>query len=673
MKRKILAACVLALGVLPLGAATPDLRPELDPVGLIERLGWTPGGALWFGTEAGQVYVSRDGGRGWAEVPVSPLRARHQKDYAAMVSGDILDTVEFFDDRHGLAVGYAHGRKQMGYRTADGGATWKAIPFQGNLLVKDLQVTPEGRAWIVGFSGEVLASEDYGATWRVLSRPSEEDTSFNSVQFTSPADGLVSADKLYRTVDGGKSWRQLPDPFAQGLSPGCDRDEVEKASRWADWIYVQQCGEWFRSRLVEDGTLAWQPLRTGGQRLLAFEPMGDRALAITETGEIVLLGRDLELAERPGFTLPSKPLDVAIQGGRIAILDSDFRVTVGENGSFARFAMVGQEGSGRPPNVFAFDRAADGTLWGLSPFFLYLSRDGGRTWERQADLPRTVEGFALRPTGEALLWSREGYTASYDPRTRSFATVPGLEKLDTIGLFRRGNLWLAYGGLQEETARRVEVLRAFTVDQFAGSAPFGFVAASTDSGGHWQVIDRWEGSGPQALFLSDDNTLTLLSWIGSVRRGKLSIDEEGRASAALSTVFQAGARSAPYVQTALWLDFLAGEEGWVRGWVDHVGNFLYKSTDGGKSWVHWGQPQQRSLSFLNRLGNGTWLAQELPPRGQDDHSIVRWESSDFRPEKRFAASIRKAWTDSTGGLLVTLENGEIWGLDASGTSWTRLR
>lgn len=57
----------------------------------------------------------------------------------------------------------------------------------------------------------------------------------------------------------------------------------------------------------------------------------------------------------------------------------------------------------------------------------------------------------------------------------------------------------------------------------------------------------------------------------------------------------------------------------------------------------------------------------------DEKGLVRWEGHTFRPDKRFDAAIRKAWTDSTGGLLVTLVNDELWRLDAGGSSWTRLR
>ncbi|HSS78924.1 MAG TPA: YCF48-related protein, partial [Thermoanaerobaculia bacterium] len=597
--------CAFALLALAHADVAVDLRPELQPIGKVEHLGWAQGGNLWFGTEAGQVYVSRDGGHGWNEVAVSPRRARNQQDSVALVDGDQLSRVLFFDDRRGLALGYAHGRKESAYRTADGGATWKALKFPTSLLVDDAQLTPEGRGWLVGFSGEVLTTKDFGATWRSLATPSHEDTSLNSVRFTSPATGVVAADSLYLTRDGGVSWQHLPDPHAQGLAAECNGTMIWKARPWAGWLLAHQCERWFASPFPETGgaegsaaeTLRWRPLLVSGRQLLEVEPVGERLLAVTEDREVVFLDRALELASRSGFTLPSPPVDIAVRENRIAILDRDEHVTVLANGSFARFAMLREGATGRP-DVFAFDRGADGTLWGVSPFFLYRSRDSGRTWERQAELPQPVHDVALRTSGEVLLWNKHGYAASYDPRTGVFSPVSGLEKLDVVGLFRRGDLWLVYGGLQQETAGRVEVIRVFKADQFEGSAAEGFVAASTDGGGRWQVIDRWEKSGPQALFLADDNTLTLLSWLGSVRRGKLTFDEQGRASASLSTVFKAeGTFSSPYVQTALWLDFLAGDEGWVRGWVDHVGNFLYRSVDGGRSWLP-GEPQRRSFSYL---------------------------------------------------------------------------
>lgn len=43
-------------------------------------------------------------------------------------------------------------------------------------------------------------------------------------------------------------------------------------------------------------------------------------------------------------------------------------------------------------------------------------------------------------------------------------------------------------------------------------------------------------------------------------------------------------RRVPYVERAFFVEFLAGREGWVAGWTHHLGNFAFRSTNGGRSW-----------------------------------------------------------------------------------------
>src|SRR2546425_9805890 len=118
-----------------------------------------------------------------------------------------------------------------------------------------------------------------------------------------------------------------------------------------------------------------------------------------------------------------------------------------------------------------------------------------------------------------MRWNRHGYNARWSPQRLRVEAIPELDCLDIVGMFRRDDLWVVYGGMQYETTRRIEVARTYFSGQFAGSVDHGFVAVSTDGGGHWAVVDRWKDGGVQELFLGDDNTLTLLSWLCAVRRG----------------------------------------------------------------------------------------------------------------------------------------------------------
>jgi photosystem II stability/assembly factor-like uncharacterized protein len=670
------ALCVSVLWAVPLKAAAVDLRPELDPGGPVEHFAWTPDGNLWFSTDVGTVYVSRDGGHGWSEADVSPRRARSRKDIEGEVSGDTIDWVQFFDARRGLALGWwKGGGKPSLFRTVDGGVSWQPLQNPPGFLIEDAQVSPEGRAWVIG-NCEIAASEDYGATWRSLTSPHGD--CLRSIRFTSPAEGFLGTwHSLWFSPDGGASWQSLPTPFARNAAPGCTDQEVRKIRRWGGWLLVHQCQGWFASPFPESvaagaspaEALRWKRLFVDGHGLLELEPMGQRLLAIAGGGEIFFLDRTFQIADRPGFILRDAPRDIAVLGDRIAILDQPGDLTIGKDGHFARVTMLkeGVAGPADSPSVHVYDRAADGSLWGLSINFLYRSRDGGRTWERQAELPYFLSGLALRSSGDMLLWNRAGGAVSYDPRTSAFTPLVDLRGLDIVGVFRHGPLWLAYGGWRQHSADgQVSRNPILEWNSSAGSANEGFVEVSTDDGGHWQILDnRIEGSGVQAIFLADDNTLTLLTWLGAVRRGKLAIDAKGQASATLTTVFPGDGKT--FGESAEWLDFMSGDEGWIRGWYPTPKFQLFHTLDGGKSWHRADLPQRHFVS-LTRLGSGVWLA---PVR--IDRSLMRWDGKRFLLEKRFDNMIYETWIDSTGGLVVKLEDGQLWSLDAAGKRWTRLR
>src|SRR6267378_2248268 len=71
---------------------------------------------------------------------------------------------------------------------------------------------------------------------------------------TTPVAGVVAADSLYLTRDGGASWRHLPDPHAQGLAADCNGTMVWKIRPWAGWLLAHQCERWFASPFPETGS-----------------------------------------------------------------------------------------------------------------------------------------------------------------------------------------------------------------------------------------------------------------------------------------------------------------------------------------------------------------------------------------------------------------------------------
>lgn len=659
-----LVALAASAGHLP--ASVSDLRPELDPTGRIEGLAVSPSGELWFGTGSGHAYASFDFNRSWQEVAVTPRRDDPGPPYS--FDSDHLDRFRFFDEHRGLVAGYIGEAKDTVFRTSDGGRTWSPVGLPSNLWVYDAQVTAAGLAWLVGSTGEVLHSEDFGLTWRALTSPFDSSSRSHSVHFDSPQHGMVGAlkDALAVTSDGGRTWRPVATPAQRELTGECVPDgRFEKVRFLGERLVVEQCGAVYAALAGTDP--AWSELRAGTRPLLGFELTPDGLVAVTADREIVFFDDELASVQATGYALGAAPRSIAVEGDRIAILENDGKVTVGENRAFRSSRMFGQ-GIAQTWPIVDLDRGPDGVLWGVSRFFVYRSEDAGRTWHRRAELPVAVAGCALTAAGDLLLWDSHGWVARWSPESGALRADSTLDGLDVVGLFRRGRLWLVYGGMQYETTRRIEVARTYFGGQFAGSVDYGFVAASVDGGNRWAVVDRWPDGGVQALFLGEDDTLTLLSYLCAVRRGPLVVDGPGAPEARLETVLAATERTRPgipYVERAFFIEFLAGRKGWVTGWTHHLGNFAFRSTDGGRSWQQ--RPfEERPYEKLERLGGGTWAAIET-------QWVLTRSDGRFVPSKRFEASIRWARIDAAGALLVELADRALWSLSADGATWRQLR
>jgi len=132
------------------------------------------GNTIWFGTNMGRVYRSKNSGGTW-EVFDTPL-------------GTHFGNISFSDENNGVAgSGYgnafgADGTAQM-YRTADGGATWTQItnlPYSGNYLNFNVAACVPGTPFLVqglapglysNLTGpyETWISPDRGDTWQQVS------------------------------------------------------------------------------------------------------------------------------------------------------------------------------------------------------------------------------------------------------------------------------------------------------------------------------------------------------------------------------------------------------------------------------------------------------------------------------------------------------------------------
>lgn len=180
----------------------------------------------WYGTGAGDLFATQDGGTTWQKVASRP--------------GTFVRAVAFVDRQNGfignIGTDYYPGviDETPLYRTRDGGVTWEAVDT-GDATIKGvcaIDILPVKRIYqgelrprtIIHAAGRVggptgmLRSVDGGETWSVIDMSAHAGMILD-VKFFDENTGLVFAATnsdpvqaeglVLRTEDGGKTWREV--------------------------------------------------------------------------------------------------------------------------------------------------------------------------------------------------------------------------------------------------------------------------------------------------------------------------------------------------------------------------------------------------------------------------------------------------------------------------------
>ena len=280
---------VILLGlVAPVGASAAEAVKAPLAIESLLLDGAVAGSRLVVVGERGHILVSTDDGASWTQADV-PTRV-------------LLTAVHMHDERTGWAVGH----DAVILRTGDGGETWTMAHRapEEELPLLDVWFRDERAGFAVGAYGYFLATEDGGETWsrRVVS---EDDFHLNAlvpVAERSPGSQRPASRRLYiaaeagvayRSDDAGKTWSELPSPYAGSWFGGLALDEDQV-------VLTGLRGHLFRS---EDAGETWTQV-----------PSGTTA---TLTGAVRLASKSIVVTGLEGSVLTSEDGGRSVSGRRL--------------------------------------------------------------------------------------------------------------------------------------------------------------------------------------------------------------------------------------------------------------------------------------------------------------------------------------------------------------------
>lgn len=115
----------------------------------------------------------------------------------------------------GLAVGFAGAI----VRSSNGGENWQAVYTGIDDALYGVTVAPDGKALAVGQDGALLRSDDAFITWQSIDL--ETGMTFTDAVWVGDRIGVIvgyPGDFVYRTIDGGETWKTVRTGTQQGLN-----------------------------------------------------------------------------------------------------------------------------------------------------------------------------------------------------------------------------------------------------------------------------------------------------------------------------------------------------------------------------------------------------------------------------------------------------------------------
>ena len=200
-----------------------------------------------------------------------------------------LHGVFFLDKRTGWVV----GSEGTILRTGNGGKTWArhASPVQRTFLA--VTCTTARDCWILADDGALVATIDGGRVWSTIGRvadlPSEGgERGVGQLFFLDRHHGwVVHGQSVQGTVDGGRTWARLTDPFA--VRERAALSHVRFGDARVGWVAYEN-----RLAVTSDGGTTWKETLDVGKslRIAGIGARGAEDVYVSVDGDCRALDRE---------------------------------------------------------------------------------------------------------------------------------------------------------------------------------------------------------------------------------------------------------------------------------------------------------------------------------------------------------------------------------------------
>jgi photosystem II stability/assembly factor-like uncharacterized protein len=144
--------------------------------------------------------------------------------------------------------------------------SWQLLPTGTTDHFRGLAPVSRAVAWLGGYNGAVLRTVDGGRSWRNVGPPGastlqfRDVSAFDAYHAVAMAAGSGTASRLYYTADGGRSWRLS----YRNADPAAFFDCMSFYDPWHGLVVSDPVGGKFRILSTADGGRSWTVLSNAG-------------------------------------------------------------------------------------------------------------------------------------------------------------------------------------------------------------------------------------------------------------------------------------------------------------------------------------------------------------------------------------------------------------------------